>query len=111
MKADLQRFGQSLDPAASPRLLQAVESTLELFGGNITVMSPQVGWLFFKAQAKRPYLDSYGSSEQRGKNSQPAERHSTHFYLVRFLDHPYCFVQFYYAQVFFSVLVRELRVN
>src|SRR5271166_4945142 len=35
------------------------------------VMSPQVSWLFFEAQAKRPYLDSYGSSEQRG-NGQPA---------------------------------------
>jgi hypothetical protein len=31
--------------------------------------SPQVGWLFFKARAKRPYLDSYGSSEQRRKTA------------------------------------------
>jgi hypothetical protein len=33
------------------------------------VTSPQVSWLFFKARAKRPYLDSYGSSEQRGKTA------------------------------------------
>jgi hypothetical protein len=33
------------------------------------VTSPQVGWLFFKARAMRPYLDSYGSSEQRGKTA------------------------------------------
>jgi len=26
------------------------------------VMSPQVSWLFFKARAKRPYLDPYGPS-------------------------------------------------
>jgi hypothetical protein len=37
--------------------------------------SPQVSWLFFKAVraglavTKRPYLDSYGSSEQRGKTA------------------------------------------
>ena len=29
-------------------------------------------WLFFKARAKRPYLDSYGSSEQRGKTAKPS---------------------------------------
>gem|GEM_PF-3065263 len=34
---------------------------------HIMVMSPQVSWLFFEARAKHPYLDSYGSSEQRGK--------------------------------------------
>src|SRR5271169_460720 len=33
------------------------------------VMSPQVSWLFFKARAKRPYLDPYGPSEQRGKTA------------------------------------------
>jgi len=33
------------------------------------VMLSQVSWLFFKARAKRPYLDSYGSSEQRGKTA------------------------------------------
>jgi hypothetical protein len=33
------------------------------------VMSPQVSWLFFKARAKRPYLDQYGPSEQRGKTA------------------------------------------
>jgi hypothetical protein len=31
--------------------------------------SPQVSWLFFKARAKRPYLNSYGPSEQRGKTA------------------------------------------
>jgi len=36
---------------------------------HIIVTSPQVSWLFFKARAKRPYLDSYGSSEQRGKTA------------------------------------------
>src|SRR5271165_1536810 len=36
---------------------------------HIMVMSPQVSWLFFKARAKRPYLDSYGSSEQRRKTA------------------------------------------
>ena len=30
---------------------------------------PQVSWLFFKARAKRPYLDPYGPSEQRGKTA------------------------------------------
>src|SRR6266481_2631166 len=37
------------------------------------VMSPggrQVSWLFFKARAKRPYLDSYGSSESGGRRTQ-----------------------------------------
>jgi len=33
------------------------------------VMSPQVSWLFFKARAKRPYLNRYGSSEQREKTA------------------------------------------
>jgi hypothetical protein len=33
------------------------------------VILPQVSWLFFKARAKRPYPDSYGSSEQRGKTA------------------------------------------
>jgi hypothetical protein len=39
------------------------------------VTSPRVSWLFFKAVraglavTKRPYLDSYGSSEQRGKTA------------------------------------------
>jgi len=32
-------------------------------------MSPLVSWLFFKARAKRPYLNSYGSSELRGKTA------------------------------------------
>jgi hypothetical protein len=32
-------------------------------------MSPQAGWLFFKARAKRPYPNSYGSSEQRRKTA------------------------------------------
>ena len=29
------------------------------------VTSPQVSWLFFKARAKRPYLDRYVTDEQR----------------------------------------------
>jgi hypothetical protein len=39
-------------------------------------MSPQVSWLFFKAVraglavTKRPYLDSYGSSESRGRGTE-----------------------------------------
>ena len=33
-------------------------------------MPPQVSWLFFKARAKRPYLDPYGPSEQRGKTAK-----------------------------------------
>jgi len=35
-------------------------------------MSPggrRVSWLFFKARAKRPYLDSYGSSEMLPLNT------------------------------------------
>jgi len=32
MKADLELFGQSLDPATSPRLRKAVEDTIALFG-------------------------------------------------------------------------------
>ena len=36
---------------------------------HIMVMSPQVSWLFFKARMKRPYLDPYGPSEQRGKTA------------------------------------------
>src|SRR5208282_3358298 len=41
---------------------------------HVMVMSPQVSWLFFKAvraglAVKRPYLDSYGPSEQRGKTA------------------------------------------
>jgi hypothetical protein len=45
------------------------------------VMSPQVSWLFFKAvraglAVKRPYLDSYGSSESgsRRTDKQPTGR-------------------------------------
>jgi hypothetical protein len=36
------------------------------------VMSPQVSWLFFNAASEVPIADPYGSSEQRGKNSQLA---------------------------------------
>jgi hypothetical protein len=36
------------------------------------VASPQVSWLFFKARAKRPYLDSYGSASNAEK--QPTGR-------------------------------------
>jgi hypothetical protein len=37
-----------------------------LYNGDTALVS----WRFFKARAKRPYLNSYGSSEQRGKNRQ-----------------------------------------
>jgi len=48
------------------------------------MMVPQVSWLFFKARAKRRYLDSYGSSKQRGKTANgvdvalqtPTRRHT-----------------------------------
>src|SRR5260370_6802107 len=37
------------------------------------VMSPggrRVSWLFFKARAKRPYSESYGSSESGGRRTE-----------------------------------------
>jgi hypothetical protein len=34
------------------------------------VTSPQVSWLFFKARAKRPYLNAYGPSESRGRGTE-----------------------------------------
>src|SRR5208337_3036430 len=34
MKDDLERFGQSLDPATSPRLLKAVKDTVDLMVGT-----------------------------------------------------------------------------
>lgn len=35
MKDDLERFGQSLDPATSPRLRKAVADTIALMGGSV----------------------------------------------------------------------------
>jgi hypothetical protein len=35
MKDDLERFGQSLDPATSPRLLKAVKDTVALMSGSV----------------------------------------------------------------------------
>lgn len=46
MKADLERFVQSLDPAASPRLLQAVKSTVELLGGTTDTIDVLVQKLY-----------------------------------------------------------------
>jgi ring-1,2-phenylacetyl-CoA epoxidase subunit PaaA len=37
-----------------------VATTFQCTVSHIVVMSPQVSWLFFKARAKRPYLDPYG---------------------------------------------------
>jgi hypothetical protein len=71
---NLLRYGQ---PVQSPdgylpgdtHLSQNGTYPCRICGKHMMVTSPQVSWLFFKARAKRPYSESYGSSEQRGKTA------------------------------------------
>src|SRR5258708_28424429 len=46
MKNDLERFGQSLDPATSPRLLKAVTDTVVLMGGSVDTIDTLVQKLY-----------------------------------------------------------------
>src|SRR5258707_3854626 len=46
MKNDLERFGQSLDPATSPRLLKAVTDTVVLMGGSVATIDTLVQKLY-----------------------------------------------------------------
>ncbi len=46
MKADLERFGQSLDPATSPRLQKAVADTTALMGGTTETIDVLVQKLY-----------------------------------------------------------------
>src|SRR6267154_1410727 len=60
MKDDLERFGQSLDPATSPRLQKAVRDTVELMGGSVDTidtlvqqlyggqLDPKIGGVYFR---------------------------------------------------------------
>jgi hypothetical protein len=60
MKDDLERFGQSLDSATSPRLLKAVRDTVALMGGSVDTidtlvqqlyggqLDPQIGGVYFR---------------------------------------------------------------
>jgi hypothetical protein len=46
MKDDLERFGQSLDSATSPRLLKAVRDTVALMGGSVDTIDTLVQQLY-----------------------------------------------------------------
>lgn len=46
IKDDLERFGQSLDPATSPRLLKAVKDTVALMGGSVDTIDTLVQKLY-----------------------------------------------------------------
>src|SRR5258708_38432418 len=53
MKNDLERFGQSLDPATSPRLLKAVTDTVVLMGGSVATIDTLVQKLYGGLHAQK----------------------------------------------------------
>ena len=59
MKADLERFGQSLDTATSPRLHKAVADTITLMGGTTETIDVLMQKLYagqLDAQIGGPYF-------------------------------------------------------